>query len=263
MNRIRKYFNSIADELEIKAKRGGLTNNKSDIGHNREHIANDFLNNHLPRRLEAILGGTIFGNNAPESKQIDIIVCNDLSINFKQDKKMFTAIESVASAITVKSTLDKAAIIDCLNNLASIPQIDPTILSFKDDRKGIFEKFIQYHPSLFIFAFKGIAADKILEHIQEHYKTNTVPENRKPSGIIVNKKYIILRNNTDKPKTTTKGSITNPGEYQINDLTSAKQMEGFPFVHLMNSFCSYVDWLTTMRISIFRHFNAGFGFKDK
>ena len=112
---IREYFNLIAKELDVKSKKAGLTDNNADIGFNREIITQDFLSKHLPRRLKPILGGTIFGNDNTDSKQIDIIVSNDISINFEDNAKMFVAIENVASAISVKSVFCKSDKIKDIN----------------------------------------------------------------------------------------------------------------------------------------------------
>lgn len=130
-SRIVDYFNFIADKIEVDSQISGLTLHRTDKGTNRERLVELFLSKHLPRRLKPFLGGTVFGASGSESKQIDVLVSSDLAINFEEVDKMFVAIENVAAAITVKSYLDKGAILDSLENLANLPQIEPRALSFK------------------------------------------------------------------------------------------------------------------------------------
>ncbi|WP_289024236.1 DUF6602 domain-containing protein [uncultured Salegentibacter sp.] len=225
-------------------------------GFNREIITQDFLNKHLPRRLKPILGGTIFGNNSKDSKQIDIICSNDISINFEDNAKMFVAIENVASAISVKSVLNKEAIFDTLQNLSSIPQIDTNILSFKILKPGAIDSFIDNQPSLFVYAFKGVKMEKALEHINEFYSKNPqIPLNRYPQGIIVNNQYYI--------KFARESYNTSTG-YQVPAKTFYGMkldeiMIGYPYIQLLNSITSYVDWLPFMRIDLHHYFNSSFG----
>jgi len=189
MNRIKYYFNLIAEQLDVKYRQASTSGNRSNIGYNREKFIEIFLQKHLPKRLFAFLGDRVIGLRG-ESDQIDIIVSNDISIRFEENERNFITAESVAAAITVKSYLDKAAIQDCLSNLASIPQFSPDILSFKALKTGAFERFIEKHPSLYIFAYDGVNEETCLDHIMEFYNVHCdIPRNRWPLGIIVNKKY--------------------------------------------------------------------------
>jgi hypothetical protein len=192
MSRLQKYFNLIADKIAVDAQLASTSHHRPDIGFNRETFLELFLHKHLPKRLSAYLGGQIIGLGDIESGQIDIIVSNDISIRFEENARNFITAESVAAAITVKSFLDKAGIIDCLNNLASIPQFSSQVLTFQALKPNAFDTFISKHPSLFIFAYDGVQYETCLGHIAEFYEKNPdVPLNRYPLNIIVNKKYMI------------------------------------------------------------------------
>lgn len=141
MNRIGRYLNSLADKLDIESKLAGEAGHNPTIGDNRERLVQLFLSKHLPDSLNVFVGGLIIDSDGNESKQIDVIVSNNLGINFREHEKMFIGVESVASAITVKSMLDKAAIYDCLYNLASIPIISSEILSFRLIKGDPFQEF--------------------------------------------------------------------------------------------------------------------------
>jgi hypothetical protein len=67
---------------------------------------------------------------------------------------MFTAVENIASAITIKSFLNKQALFNALENLASVPQLDPEILTFKFLQNNPFENFSKGHPTFFVFCLR-------------------------------------------------------------------------------------------------------------
>jgi hypothetical protein len=78
------YFQDYANDLQSAAHRAGILDNKLDIGTQREDILGDFLYRHLPKRCEIIKGGYIFDLSENKSKQMDLIVTNDLTLQFKE-----------------------------------------------------------------------------------------------------------------------------------------------------------------------------------
>src|SRR5713226_8151665 len=77
-----KYFNGIAELLDAKSRIAGTANRSFDIGTNREVIAKEFLEKHVPKRFELALGGDVFSINQQRSSQIDILVLHDMCIAF-------------------------------------------------------------------------------------------------------------------------------------------------------------------------------------
>lgn len=118
----------MAQRLSIDAELAGSSTHRPDIGANRDRLVHAFLNKHLPRRLSATFGGHVIGTGGAESKQVDILVSSDVSVRFEENERTFVTTEGLAAAISVKSVLDKAALCDCLLNLASIPQADPRVI---------------------------------------------------------------------------------------------------------------------------------------
>jgi len=49
-----KYFGDQADDIQAKASKAGIFDNKSDIGSTREDILFDFLSFHIPTRCNII-----------------------------------------------------------------------------------------------------------------------------------------------------------------------------------------------------------------
>jgi hypothetical protein len=78
------YFQDYADELQLAAHRAGIMDNKTDVGMQREDILGGFLRRQLLKRCAIINGGYIFDLSENKSKQIDLIVTNDLTLQFKE-----------------------------------------------------------------------------------------------------------------------------------------------------------------------------------
>lgn len=254
MNRWTEYLNLTANKFELKATRAGIIGHNSRTGENREDILGKFLDNHLPQRLIRF-NGNIFDINDNISKEIDIIVCNDISLRFSKEMKMTINIESVASAITVKSTLTKDELFDCLSNLASIPQFSNDILSFRGLVSDPYNDFIEKHPNLFVFAYDGLSADTIYSHILEYYKNHSeIPFNRYPRAVIVNKKYMITFHRIQGVTST--GFHIEPNTFVKSILSD--DLVGFPLARILNDITDYVDWLPYMRINTYKYFNKGY-----
>ncbi len=107
-----------------------------------------------------------------ESKQIDVIVANDIGVRFDENEKTFETAESVAGAITVKSSLDRAALIDALGNLASIPEPSKEALSFKGLAGDACESFLDRHPCHYVFAYDGMDGSRSLEEVREFFRSH-------------------------------------------------------------------------------------------
>jgi hypothetical protein len=106
------YFANRANILEDQAKSAKIYDNPVDKGDVREGIVLGFLQDHLPKRCEIIRGGYVFDQFGNRSKQIDLIVTSDSTLQFKQrysthEIKSFNTTEGTLAAISVKSTLDK------------------------------------------------------------------------------------------------------------------------------------------------------------
>lgn len=261
MDRIQHYFNLIANRVSVDAEiASSSSTHKPDIGSNRERIVELFLRKHLPKRLSPAIGGQVVGYKGVESKQIDIIVSSDISIRFEENERTFVTAESVAAALSVKSFLDGAALEDCLLNIASIPQFDPSILTFKLLRGGAFDSFVGRQPSLYVFAYSGIQPQTCLERMTEFYKQHPeIPKNRYPLGVIVNKEFMIQYCRVDTRTTT--GVFSAAGTFLLMELEEG--MWGYPFIHILNNIASYTSWLPYMDINMHKYFNYSFGLPDE
>ncbi|QOX79503.1 hypothetical protein FY034_11330 [Trichlorobacter lovleyi] len=259
MTRIQNYFNGVADKIASASLIASTAQHRPDIGANRENIIRDFLHHHLPRRLFATLGGQIISHDGRESGQVDVIVSNDLGVRFDENEKTFVTAESVAGAITVKSTLNQTTLVDALTNLSTIPEPSIEAFSFKILKPGAAEAFLECHPSLYLFAYDGINGETCLAYVKDFYINHPeIPVRRYPKGIIVNRKYIIrfFRNET----CTSTGCTISKDTFYLMPLEES--LHGYPFVQLLNDLSSYADWLNHMDVSIHHYFNSGFGLNN-
>jgi hypothetical protein len=190
------YFQDYANDLQSAAHRAGILDNKLDIGTQREDILGDFLYRHLPKRCEIIKGGYIFDLSENKSKQMDLIVTNDLTLQFKEFGgnerlgKSFNCIEGCYCALSVKSDLNIKELYSSIDNLASIPlekklKINPLM---KDG-----EILAKQLPLKIVFAYKGMKVDNTLEGIVEFSKEHDLSEEQWPDMMIVNNSYFIWK----------------------------------------------------------------------
>lgn len=189
------YFQSQANLINAKADGSGIYENRSDIGTKREDILYEFLYGHLPRRCHLVKGGYVFDSLGNESKQIDLIVTNDLTLQFTQFmdnkfQKSFNCIEGCYSAISVKSVLDKRAFYESIDNMASIPlnkeiNLNPLL--------RISSELLNEIPLRIIFAYKGDSVENIKGIIEDYRSKNANWSNNFPNMIIVNNSYFVWK----------------------------------------------------------------------
>lgn len=246
------YFNAVAGKLANTYELSSTVQNHSDKGFQRELAVKEILSRHLPMRLEAKLGGHIFGYNQEDSKQIDIMVVNDTGINFLEHEKPFYPIENIAAAFTIKSKISSNELKDCLENLASIPQVFENIIRFDSLHPSAFLKFRELFPVLFIFAYSGIDGATLLKEVEKFYSENShIPINRRPAGILVNKQAYIKRNVS--PTQDLEGNAIPPNEFRLVKLGNG--IEGYPFLHIFNSINDYGKALLHMSIDYSYYFD--------
>jgi hypothetical protein len=164
---IRDYFNSLAEGLAVNSKSASFGQHRPDTGANREDLVINLLNNHLPDRLKAIAGGKVVNIEGDLSKQIDVIVKNDLFPRFDQHGKSCVIAEAVAGVISVRSHLDKAGLEETIENVASVPEFSDSTLSLTNSsivRSNLQSQFTSNWPFRAVFAYDSIDPDIIYQH---------------------------------------------------------------------------------------------------
>jgi hypothetical protein len=207
------YFQTEAEKLEAAMKSANIYNNPSDKGTIREDLLYEFLKNHIPLRCTVTKGGFVFDCLGNKSKQIDIIITNDQTLQFKEtseDKsRQFNCVEGCYAVISVKTRLDKRELFESLDNLASVSShkeltINPFIQGGSE--------LIRRMPQRIIFAYRGDDADTVNKNCAEYYKTRKFGE-QSPDMIIVNNKYYFFK--TGDQGLTVDGTRLNPNMYGL------------------------------------------------
>lgn len=191
---ISKYYDSLSKVLSGHSDLASVTGHPSDTGANREEILRDFINNHTPNKLEAILGGKIIGLGQSASKQIDCIVCSDIAPRFNHNNRSIAIVEAVGIAISVKSYLDKNGLIDSIENLSSIPKISAKVLSETSSiNRGLVARYSEIAPIRLCFAYNGIKPETLMNYMIEYYNDNltTILPWQRINAVIVNGNSII------------------------------------------------------------------------
>ena len=190
IDKLISYFQFYADEFKLKYHRYGINQNNPDAGMKRVELIACFLRNHLPNKCDVTLGGYIFDSLGNKSQQIDVVVINDLSIQFKESDdhftKVFNCIEACYACISIKSYLDKDTLFESIGNLSSIPDVKKIEFQPGVDNTDVIYKQL---PQKFIFAYNGLNFDTIRNYITEYCNENAFDPIDLPDMIIVNDKY--------------------------------------------------------------------------
>lgn len=193
--RLKEYFDQVNAVLRGEASSASIFPNTSDIGLAREAIYAKFLKSHLPTNCNVLFGGFLFAFDGTESKQVDLIITNDIcpQYNFhNQDGtgKSFACIDGTLAVASIKSTLNSSELIDSIDNIASLP----SKLPLQGRVPPGFDIFgYDDWPYKIIFASTSISTEALLETLNNHIKEKNIPTNKRPNIIHVSGKCCIIR----------------------------------------------------------------------
>lgn len=191
-NRLFKYYKELSSKMIHDASSASIFANKSDIGVNRENVYLDFLEKHLPSSCCIKLGGFLFDLAGKESCQLDVLVFNNNTPMYDLHGKSFGPIDGCISAISIKSNLDKAQLIDSLEGFKKLPDTSPIKFNSLYINGPSLENISL--PLKIIYAKNGISGEKIFEHLRNYYLDNPeIPLNKKPDIIHVGNEFFIYK----------------------------------------------------------------------
>ncbi len=197
--RLNQYFETIGQVLRGEASSASIFPNSSDIGLQRELVYVEFLKQHAPSKCNVFLGGFLFGEDGNESKQLDVIISTDTSPRFDFNNsngkgKSFASVKGCLGVASIKSFLDKAQLIDSLDNLASVPQLKALGSEGNTVAPTVKVRNYENWPYKIIYSSNGLEATTLLNHLNNYYAQHTdIPTSRKPDLIHVAGKYIIVK----------------------------------------------------------------------
>ena len=195
LDQLRGHFVYVAAELRNQAKQAGLLVNPTGVGTQREEFYQSFLDRHLPKTCGVFLGGYLFDRNGNSSAQIDVIVTTGNTPRFQmpEGNRQIAPLEGSIAVAEIKSRLDRNSLQDALEKCASIPPMP--------DSKGIVPPYLRLRedkwqdaPYKIVFAYDGINASTVYDHITDFYERNSeIPPFRKPNLVHVLGKYLVMR----------------------------------------------------------------------
>jgi len=189
------YYKACSDSLTADAKQAGFFNNTSDCGTFKEQSLAGFLKTHLPIRCEVLIGGQIFDSDGNVSDQIDILVTGDYALQFRNSTNIFTkafnCVEGCLAAISVKSYLREDTLINAIDNLITVPSFPVDVQ--KSMWVSRLDEILKQLPRKIIFAYNGLKAETIMEHLNNYYSKNSIPIEKRPDLIIVNGSYHLFK----------------------------------------------------------------------
>jgi hypothetical protein len=194
--RLKDYYESVAQVLRGEANAASIFPNTTDIGSSRERVYAEFLKQHAPSKCNVFFGGFLFDRHGAESKQLDVIVTTDTTPRFDLHNtsgagKAFSPVEGTLLVASIKSTLDKKQLDEALDGIASIPpteslegRVNPSVTI------GGYEGW----PLKVVYASDGIAGQTLIAHMKAFYDSYPqIPQSRRPDYIHVSDKYFVLR----------------------------------------------------------------------
>lgn len=195
--RLNRYYENVSEVLRGQKNAASVFPNATDIGSSRERIYAEMLRQHIPSSCNVLFGGFLFDQEGKESKQIDVIITNDSSIQYNflgggDNDKSFACIDGTIGIVSVKSKLNKKELTDALNNIASIPDQQP----LTKDRYSIGWNIRGFDdwPCKIIYASDGIGRDSLMANLNTFYdKNSSIPYNKRPNIIHVLGKYLVVR----------------------------------------------------------------------
>lgn len=245
--RLENYYESLGNIIKGQADLASIFPNTTDIGLTREKIYENVLIAHLPACCNVYKGGFLFDQNGNESKQIDLIVTFNRSLQFKMNdqnvNKSFACIDGCVGVVSIKSYLDSTQLNEALLNISSIPDKSAPIFP-----PGFNVESYDTWPFKVLYASDGISVETAISTVNAFYNSNPVPEYKRPDIIHVLNKYSLIYVN--KPnKTSNDGSPLTPYIYypQVNNVDKG----AFPYVFMrmqniaecMNQMKLSYDWL--------------------
>ena len=179
---LKKSIHAAAKKMQIDfAEVTEHINHMGERGGSREEILLKYLEDYIPIKYE-MNNGVIIDATGEQSRQQDIIIYDSFNspvlLNMQSTKMV--PIESVFSVIEVKSSLNKAEINKCVNNILSVKSL------VKDSLDGI-----NSPTAGFVFAFtSSTTLETLLDNLVE--KNKEVEENKQISALCVLDKGLIV-----------------------------------------------------------------------
>lgn len=192
--RLRDYWENVGKALRGESDVASVFPNSTDVGTARERLYVEFLRAHVPAFCTVSMGGFVFGEDGSESKQIDVLVAAGSSLRFdfnnrNGDGKSFCSVDGLVAAVSLKSRLDGKEIREGVQNLASIPAVQPIGQRYFPMGPRI-ENYESW-PFKVLYAPDGVTVETAEQHLLQ--AVHGIPPTRWPDVVHVSGKYVITK----------------------------------------------------------------------
>lgn len=185
------HFASVKNKLLEFSRHFDIANHGDIKGYGREALVDEMLRSHLPSQIE-YLTGEILDCEDSRSGQVDIILQSDRYPKIPLLGNTHLAyVDAVMAAIEVKSTLNKQHLFSTLSQFERIKA-----LKRRNSIKGSYPMRELDSTPCIIFAFNGLSAPKIIEHINDFARERSISlQAFAPDMVVIlNSGFYICRN---------------------------------------------------------------------
>lgn len=194
---LRKSIKRVESDFNFSA----LIDHRSSKGSVREFIIKNFLRPFLPK-CYGISGGQAFDKNGNISKQLDIVIYDDLHsylAPYMSDFIYFPC-ESIYGNIEVKSFLDKKSFDEAVENIKSMKKLkrEPVDGYYINPMKKFEIENISWNIQTvneymgIIFAYESVKPETVLSYIHEYINQNDSSLDYLPNMIVLFKEQTII-----------------------------------------------------------------------
>lgn len=169
-----------ANKLDAEFNMSKLITHAASKGAFREYIMKNIVRPYLPKRF-GISGGECFDVNGAVSKQLDLVIYDDLySYVIPYDGYMLFPFESIYGNVEIKSHLGKSDFLDAILNIESMkrlfremPNACQVVPSFSINIEGVTWNSKRRHtPFGIVFSYSSAKPETVVNYFSEVNVTN-------------------------------------------------------------------------------------------
>lgn len=196
--RLHEYLSSVGRSLKYNAETATVFRNTGDVGTSRERLYGEFLRTHTPASCTTSFGGFLFDDAGQESKQLDVIVTTNQTPQFNFHNrdgsgKSLSHVEGCIAVASLKSKIDKKALYEALDNIATIPHVKTFEGRLSQDVHFEQDTHLDW-PLKIVFGTSAIMPETIWNHLTEYYeKFPDIPLGRRPNVIHAAGRFCFIR----------------------------------------------------------------------
>lgn len=159
--RYREFLRDQSREIRANARQAGFFEHRPTTGAAREWVLRKPLEDVLPYRY-AVTGGQVLSANDAISTQWDVLIYSRLDTPrlYNTPAATIVPIEGVLAAISVKTTVDGAALADAAKAATQLREMPRASIPSHN-------RSVWLSPPVFVFGFTGLTLPTLIKHAKE------------------------------------------------------------------------------------------------